>query len=309
MSPIDTAAATHCGQMRENNEDAHLEGQRVFAVADGMGGNVGGEVASWAALMPIMQLEEQVFFDAASARQALQEAFFAANAAVLEKASKDPALRGMGTTLTAVIVDGHNLHVGHVGDSRAYLFREGQLSQLTRDHTIVGQLITEGKLTTEEASTHPMRSAIARAIGVDMHIDVDVSTIELANGDQILLCSDGLTKPVSENEIVSVLSAESNANEAVKRLVLLANEHGGPDNITVVLVRCAGGAASSRDDDTPVDPLPNIEQLKTRSDIRASYASQEAIDHSSRARWRLAAVLMITVGLLGAAAFASLWLV
>lgn len=242
MSPIDTAAVTHCGQMREHNEDAHLEGHRVFAVADGMGGNVGGEVASSAALMPIMQLEEQVFFDAASVRQALQEAFVAANAAVLQKASKDPSLRGMGTTLTAAIVDGHHLHVGHVGDSRAYLFRNRQLSQLTRDHTIVGHLIAEGELTAEEASTHPMRSAIARAVGVNMSIDVDVSTIELTDGDQILLCSDGLVKPVSEDEIVSVLSTESNANQTAERLVRLANEHGGPDNITVVLLRYTGVA-------------------------------------------------------------------
>jgi protein phosphatase len=294
--------------MRKHNEDAHLEGHRVFAVADGVGGNVGGDVASSAALMSIIQLEERVFSDAVTAREALQEAFIAANTAVLQKASEDPALRGMGTTLTAALVDGQHLHVGHVGDSRAYLFRNGQLTQLTRDHTVVGDLIAAGELTAEEATTHPMRSAIARAIGGDMGIDVDVSTIELIDGDQLLLCSDGLVKPVSEDEIVTVLSAESNANEAAERLVDLANEHGGPDNITVVLLRYAGAAAPSRDEDTPVDFIPNTEQLDAHSDIGAGDAPQAASDRYSRIRWRRIAVFVIAVGLLGAAAFASLWL-
>jgi PPM family protein phosphatase len=169
-----------------------------------------------------MQLEEQAFFDAASARQVFQEAFVAANAAVLQKTSKDPSLRGMGTTLMAAIVDRRHLHVGHVGDSRAYLFRHGELSQLTCDHTVVNDLIAAGELTAEEASTHPMRSAIAQAVGINMSIDVDVSTIELTDGDQILLCSDGLVESVSEDEIVSVLSTESNANKAAERLVRIA---------------------------------------------------------------------------------------
>jgi PPM family protein phosphatase len=214
-----------------------LSGEAVFAVADGMGGHLAGDVASATALLPIEALDGKIYADAATAQAALLDAILAANAAVVRKAADDPGLRGMGTTLTATIVEGRRLHVGHVGDSRAYLVRDGRLTQLTRDHTLVAHLIAEGQLTEEEAAHHPQRSIVTRAIGVDVDIEVDTMTIELVDGDEVLLCSDGLTGPVSEQQILDVLVSEHNPQAAAEQLVNLANDHGGPDNITVVLLR------------------------------------------------------------------------
>lgn len=237
MRRLEIAAKSDRGRMRPRNEDAYYTGEGVFAVADGMGGHLAGDVASATALLPVRSLDGRVFADAATAQAALLDAILAANAAVVRKAANEPGLHGMGTTLTATIVEGRRLHVGHVGDSRAYLFRDGQLSQLTRDHTLVAHLIEEGQITAEEAAVHPQRSIITRAIGVDVDLEVDTLTIDLVPGDQVLLCSDGLTGPVSDAAIAETLSSDAGSEMAVDRLVEQANEAGGPDNITVVLLR------------------------------------------------------------------------
>lgn len=237
MRRLDVAAITDQGRVRKRNEDALYAGEAVFAVADGMGGHLAGDVASATALLPIEALDGRVFPDAARTREALLDAILAANSAVVTKAAEQPDLRGMGTTLTAIILEGRRLHVGHVGDSRAYLVRDGALTQLTSDHTLVAQLVEEGQLTAEQAAYHPQRSIVTRAIGVDPNLAVDTLTIDLLDGDQILLCSDGLTGPVSDVEILGVLTGEAPADEAVQQLVDTANARGGPDNITVVLVR------------------------------------------------------------------------
>lgn len=238
MRALDATAVTDRGRTRKRNEDAYHVGDSVFAVADGMGGHLAGDVASATALLPVKSLDGQVFPDPASAQAALLDAVLAANAAVVRKAADEPDLRGMGTTLTAAIVEGRRLHVAHVGDSRAYLFRDGDLTQLTRDHTLVAHLIDEGQITEEEAAHHPHRSIITRAIGVDVDLDVDTMTIDLQDGDQLLLCSDGLTGPVDDTLIEEILSDTDLAiDAATDRLVDAANEAGGPDNITVVLLR------------------------------------------------------------------------
>jgi protein phosphatase len=234
---LEAAAATDCGLVRKRNEDAYYKGAHVFAVADGMGGHLGGDVASATALPPIMRLEGRHSLDTAAARQTLREAFMASNAAVLDRASEDFSLRGMGTTLTAIIIDGCRLHLGHIGDSRAYLVRDGQLCQLTRDHTLVAEMVREGMLTTEEASIHPQRSVLTQAVGVRADVDVDTRTIELTNGDQILLCSDGLTEAVNEDEILGAVIGNEDVGKATEQLVQIAIKNGGPDNTTVVLVR------------------------------------------------------------------------
>ncbi len=228
---------TNVGQVRKGNEDALLVRDSVYAVADGMGGHLAGEVASATALEPVEQLDGRIFQDDAAAVTALRDAVVAANQRVSQLAQENPDYRGMGTTLTAALVEGRRLHVAHVGDSRAYLLRDGQFSQLTDDHTLVQHLIDEGQITQEEAANHPQRSVVTRAIGVSEDVDVDSMSLELVPGDQLLLCSDGLTGVVEDQRIARTLMEGDDPDEAVATLIDLANEAGGPDNITVLLLR------------------------------------------------------------------------
>jgi PPM family protein phosphatase len=258
---ITAYAATDVGRHRELNEDNLYAGTTVFAVADGMGGHAAGEVASAAALRPIAALDGQEFSQDKAATDALREAVKAANREVVSEAREDPGKSGMGTTLTAVIVRDGQLHLGHVGDSRAYLLRGAEaIDQLTTDHTLVEQLVQDGRLSRDEIATHPQRSVITRAIGVDNEVEVDtLAPLVLQPGDQLLLCSDGLTGPVSDEEITSILLDEPDGDTAVQRLIDAANEHGGPDNITVVLLRVEDdgsprAAATDHPDEAAGDP-------------------------------------------------------
>jgi PPM family protein phosphatase len=237
MRRIASAGATDVGRVRDSNEDAILLRDSVFAVADGMGGHLAGEIASATALKPVEALEGRVFRDSTAAVEALRSAVVSANETVSELADKEPSYRGMGTTLTAALVEGRRLHLAHVGDSRAYLLRDGRFSQLTDDHTLVQHLVDEGQITREEATKHPQRSIITRAIGVSPVIDVDSMSLELQPGDQLLLCSDGLTGAVDDETIHRVLLEMEDIDVAVDRLVELANANGGHDNITVLLLR------------------------------------------------------------------------
>jgi len=225
------------GKVREGNEDALLVRDSVYAVADGMGGHLAGEVASATALEPIEELDGRIFQDNAAAVTALRDAVVAANERVSQLAVDNPDYRGMGTTLTAALVEGRRLHVAHVGDSRAYLLRDGHFSQLTDDHTLVQHLVDEGQITREEAARHPQRSVITRAIGVSHDVDVDSMSLELQPGDQLLLCSDGLSGVVEDEDIARTLVETDDPDDAVDALIHLANDAGGPDNITVLLLR------------------------------------------------------------------------
>ena len=237
MRRVVAAGASDVGRVRKGNEDALLMCENVFAVADGMGGHLAGEVASATALEPLSGLGGRIFADAPSAREALRAAVIAANDTVSDLARTEPSYRGMGTTLTAALVEGRRLHVAHVGDSRAYLLRHGRFSQLTDDHTLVQHLVNEGQITREEAASHPQRSMITRAIGISPEVEVDSMTVDLEPGDQLLLCSDGLTGVVKDEVIADELDAGNDAQETVDRLVELANRAGGPDNVTAVLLR------------------------------------------------------------------------
>ena len=225
------------GKVRDGNEDALLLRDSVYAVADGMGGHLAGEVASATALEPIEELDGRIFQDNAAAVTALRAAVIAANERVSQLARDNPNYRGMGTTLTAALVEGRRLHVAHVGDSRAYLLRDGHFSQLTDDHTLVQHLVDEGQITREEAARHPQRSVVTRAIGVSDDVDVDSMSLELQPRDQLLLCSDGLTGVVEDEAIARTLLEVEDPEEAVNDLIDLANDAGGPDNITVLLLR------------------------------------------------------------------------
>ena len=226
---IEAGVATDIGRVREGNEDSFLVEPPLYAVADGMGGHRGGEVASQLALETIEEL-----FRAGSGSLAQQVK--QANAAVFERSASDRKVTGMGTTLTAALIDGEEAHLVHVGDSRAYLLRAGALRQLTEDHTLVNRMIRAGEITRQEADVHPHRNVLTRALGTEPDVDVDESDLGLLEGDRLLLCSDGLTAMVVEEQIQAILETTPAPQEAADRLVRAANSAGGLDNITVVVL-------------------------------------------------------------------------
>jgi PPM family protein phosphatase len=261
------------GRVRPGNEDALLIGSTVFAVADGMGGHRAGEVASAAALEPLGLLDGRPFGDPARAVAALTEAVTAANADVVLRSRTDPDLEGMGTTLTAVLIEGSDAHLVHVGDSRAYLARNGRLTQLTADHTLVQALIDEGRLRPDQVATHPHRSVITRAVGVAAQVEVDGLHLQLEDGDVLLLCSDGLTGVVDDTTIARLL-AEHGPHDVVDALIEAANAAGGPDNITVVTIAHRVGA-------TPRAGAPGPTTVRIRTDEPSRAASDWAAGYSS----------------------------
>jgi PPM family protein phosphatase len=236
---LSSFAGTDVGRARSGNEDSYFCGRTVFAVADGLGGHQGGEVASAAAVEPLAALDGREFADPAEAAEALTAAIREANSAILDQAAGDPGLWGMGTTVTAAALAGErHLQLDHAGDSRAYLLRDGSLEQLSTDHTVVAELVRRGRLTPAQAAIHPERSILTRAVGLDPRIPVDTpDPLELQDGDQVLLCSDGLTEAVDDDQIAQLLSAGPDGNAACQALIDAANAAGGPDNITVVLLR------------------------------------------------------------------------
>jgi PPM family protein phosphatase len=221
--------ATDIGRVRERNEDSYLVEPPLYAVADGMGGARGGAVASSLALD---RLEEQF----RSGKGSLAELIRSANRAVFERSISDRKVSGMGTTLTAATVDDEGAHLGHVGDSRAYLLRAGALRQLTDDHTLVNRMVKAGEITPQEAGTHPHRNVLTRSVGTEPEVDVDVEDVPLIDGDRLLLCSDGLTGMVTEPQIQAILEATPDPQDAADRLIKAANRAGGIDNTTVVIL-------------------------------------------------------------------------
>jgi serine/threonine protein phosphatase PrpC len=238
-------SATHQGQVRSNNEDAYLvdTDHELYAIADGMGGHRGGEVASHTAIEALR---------AAFARgDKIDAAISNANTAVIARASGHGELEGMGTTMTAVTVAGPGeLLFGHVGDSRAYLLHDGQLRRVTDDHSLVGELVRSGRLTEEQAESHPQRAIVTRALGIETDVDVDLYSVVVEAGDRVLICSDGLTDMLREREIERIARTARDAQQAAEDLVAAANDAGGEDNITVVVV----DVADTADTATAVQP-------------------------------------------------------
>ena len=248
-----TTWKTDTGRQRRDNEDNAFARAPVFVIADGMGGAQAGEVASKIAV----EAFQAELPDTGSPEERLADRAQDANRKIYEISRSEHERAGMGTTLTAVYVDDADLAVAHVGDSRAYLFRHGELGRLTQDHTLVEELVRRGKLTEEQAAEHPQRSIITRALGVDPEVEVDTRTYAGRAGDVVLLCSDGLTSMISEDEIVSILNGEDDLDRAAERLIAAANEAGGRDNITVILFRLeeVGGPAAT-DEPTEVGLTP-----------------------------------------------------
>ena len=228
---------TDTGRQRRVNEDAFHARAPLFAVADGMGGAQAGEVASGTA---VAMLSEGLPAGSGSEPDRLAAAVRAANAKIHELSVTDEERAGMGTTLTAAWVGEKEVSLVHVGDSRCYRWREGSLERLTDDHSLVEEMVRQGRLTPEEAAIHPQRSIITRALGPEDHVEPDTVTVPARGGDLFLLCSDGLTSMIGEEEIAGVLASTQDIEAAGRALVDLANEAGGRDNITVVLFRLEG---------------------------------------------------------------------
>lgn len=250
---------THTGRQREANEDSCFERAPVFAVADGMGGAQAGEVASGLAV----EAFEAERDDALAPEAYLRETAERANRSIFERARGDSSRSGMGTTLTAAVLADGEVSIGHVGDSRAYLLREGELGQLTNDHSLVEELRRQGKLTREQAAEHPQRSVITRALGPEPGVDVDTMTVSARAGDVFLLCSDGLTTMLDDDRVQAILEEAEDLEQAADHLVRAANDRGGKDNITVVLFRLEDldGAAGSAEGKTLVGTEAEAEGL------------------------------------------------
>ncbi len=228
-------ALTDIGLHRKTNEDAYVVQPPLYAVCDGMGGAQAGEVASG--------LAAETLTAGVSAGRALLEAAEAANAAVFARASDDVEHSGMGTTLTAFVLEGTTAHFVHIGDSRAYLLRDGALEQVSDDHSLVGEMVRDGRLSEADAAIHPHRSILSRALGTEPFVRIDEFAVDLRAGDCLLLCSDGLSGPVSAAAIRGAL-AKADPQAAADKLIKEARKHGGPDNITAVVLRLDEAAAA-----------------------------------------------------------------
>ena len=239
----DWSVASHAGRVRRTNEDAYFAEPPLFVVADGMGGALAGEIAS--------RLTVQAFDEFSSSGQSapdeqLGETIRQANRRIMEYAANDPSAAGMGSTVTAAVLDGSELVLGHVGDSRAYVLRGGELRQLTSDHSLVAEMVRAGAIRADEAASHPQRSVITRALGAGWQVEVDLERFALEPGDTVLLCTDGLSAFVGEAEIVGHLTAGL-LEDATRLLVDAANAAGGEDNVTVVALRLEAGVDDGAD--------------------------------------------------------------
>jgi PPM family protein phosphatase len=290
-----TAALTDRGRKRRRNEDAFVCEPPLFAVADGMGGAQAGEIASRLAAAAIR--EESAAGAAAEAHVTalIQEA----NRRVYERSSADEAASGMGTTMTVALVQDGQVTIGHVGDSRAYLIRGDRLEQVTEDHSLVAELVRSGKLSPEEAESHPQRSVITRVLGTEPDVDVDTFTVAVEPDDLFLLCSDGLTTMVDDETILGIVRQKrSDLNAAAKALIQAANRGGGEDNITLVFFEIAaaskdtagvgagdGRPAEAEDEDTlsGLSPLPAVEESEWDEELE--YAPAPARRRLSRRAW------------------------
>jgi len=307
---VEQAYRTDTGRQRNANEDAYFARPPVFAVADGMGGAQAGEVAS--------QLAAESF-EAVTRGEESPEAYLraiakTANARIHQLAQADESRSGMGTTLTAALVDGDEVGFAHVGDSRAYLFRDGGLKLLTSDHSLVEELRRQGRLTDEQAEDHPQRSIITRALGPERDVDIDTMTYQARPGDVYLLCSDGLTTMVREDRIASILAEAEDLEDAVSQLVKEANAAGGRDNITAVAFRLeeAEVPAKKDEDATLVGPAAaeaglTPEAMASAAEARRAREPDGAGAGAPRRRVRTLAKIGIVLAISIALALAAVW--
>jgi protein phosphatase len=248
MTPtVRSAAGSDIGRRRAVNQDSAYTSSRLLAVADGMGGHAHGEIASTVAIGAIAEADaglDGADLSSVDLLGTLRTAMDTAATRLTDAADSDPALRGTGTTLVALLVDQTRVGVAHVGDSRAYLLRDGELHQLTHDHTLVQSLVDEGRITADEAADHPRRSVLVRTLQEGSPAEPDLFSVEGQIGDRFLICSDGVTAVLTDDEIQEVLGEVAEPADAVDRIIELANDGGGPDNITCVVADLVDGTPS-----------------------------------------------------------------
>jgi serine/threonine protein phosphatase PrpC len=296
------------GRQRTANEDSFFAGGALFAVADGMGGAQAGEVASRIAAEQFEAAERREGEPAeAFLRRVIQEA----NGRIHALAQHDSTRSGMGTTLTALLVDGDDVVIGHVGDSRAYLLRDGELRMLTSDHSLVEELRRQGRISEEQAADHPQRSIITRALGPEAQVQVDTFSFSARPGDVFLLCSDGLTTMVKDPGIEALLGGSEHLDDGVAALVAAANEAGGRDNITAVAVRVLDAGAVEAVDEGATLVGPSAEEAGLSAErVAAARARQpvrrrEPVSQPRRGRWKTvvkALAVIAVIAVVGAAA-------
>jgi PPM family protein phosphatase len=288
------AGLSHPGRRRRRNEDAFVIAPPLFAVADGMGGAKAGEIAS--------RLAAAAVREEGGGRVDVAELIHEANRRVFERASVDPSASGMGTTMTVALVEDDHVTIGHVGDSRAYRLRDHRLEQLTEDHSLVAELVRSGRLSPEEAETHPQRSAITRSVGTEAEVDVDTFTVETRPGDVFLICSDGLTTMVEEDHIAGVVEENRDDLErAAKQLIADANRSGGEDNVTVVCFEIVEQGAET--DETARLPTVGTEEEDTLTE-----AEDVPVVETSEGRSVVAMLIPIVIVLAAAATVVLLYL-
>jgi len=303
-----TASITDTGRRRRHNEDAYVCEPPLFAVADGMGGAQAGELASGLAAAALRDDTNR-----SGGEERVDDLIQQANRRVYERQTQDSSASGMGTTITVALVEDGRVAIGHVGDSRAYLIRDRRLEQLTEDHSLVAELVRSGKLSPEEADTHPQRSVITRALGTDPDVDVDTFSVATRAGDLFLLCSDGLTSMLDDETILhEVERNRSDLRAAAKALVRAANKCGGDDNITVVFFEIAGsdGATEHTVALPPLDDEEDqtLDELDRVPAVAADEPRRERRDRGHPARNALLAVvgLLLVLAVLGGAVW-GLW--
>ena len=235
---MEYAALTDVGMKRHNNEDSYIVNEthedKIFIVADGMGGHNAGEIASLEACRII---ESYILQNEGDIDRILEDGVIKANRDIFVRSNENPALNGMGTTIDACIIKDGKLHVAHVGDSRVYIISKDEMRRITKDHSIVGMMLEEGSITEEEARVHPQRNYITRAVGSAINVEVDIVTEDVHGGEWVLMCTDGLTNMIPKREMHSIITGAKNVNDGACELVRKAKENGGDDNITVILLQ------------------------------------------------------------------------
>ena len=327
-----SAAVSNVGKIRSNNQDSGYAGHTLFVVADGMGGHAGGDVASAIATKRIMEADT-AYLSAQDAEFALQAALIAANSQLAETVFEHAELTGMGTTVSALVVLDDQVAIAHIGDSRIYLFRDGELSQLTTDHTFVQRLVDSGRITEAEAMVHPRRSVLMRVLGdVESSPEIDTSILATRAGDLWLICSDGLSGVVSNTGIANALKSSLDAQAVADRLVKESLDGGAPDNVTIVVVDIGDGedrlgeplvvgsaAAPLAFGEEPVRTrAPRIPSLRLHP-VRETHFEPDSQDYLSelieedarrairrKVTW-LAAIVLLIVAIVGAALLGYQW--
>ena len=291
------ASVTDRGRKRRHNEDAYVVEPPLFAIADGMGGAQAGEVAARLAASALREGVEQ-----GSGEDRVATLIQKANRRVYERSGEDASLSGMGTTTTVAVVEDSRVVIGHVGDSRAYLIRDGLLDQLTEDHSLVAELARAGKLSEEEAEIHPQRSVITRTVGTDPDVDVDTLSVRTRPGDVFLLCSDGLTSMVDDEQILEVIrDKRDDLAGAAKALVKAANKAGGEDNIPILFFEIAETPVKERREPAPgdeEDTLTGIERVPAVTTVRKE-ALPRARPRRTALYWAAGIVLVLLLAGLG----------